>query len=179
VSIAGSKRDGVRETLAEAGVAGIAAAEAKGFGRQKGRAELYRGAESVVGLLPKIKLEVAVIDEQVDTIVEAIMKAAGTGRIGDGKIFVWGLEKGVRIRTGEMDGDARWPVAGGLYERSRAPSRLDERSRSAMLRRTTCGVRYAAKAGGMPMKTRCSRSATRLSGRDADGSWAEVSALQL
>jgi nitrogen regulatory protein P-II 1 len=100
------KLDDVREALAEAGVAGITATEVKGFGRQKGHTELYRGAEYVVDFLPKIKLEVAVVDEQVDTVVEAIMKAAGTGKIGDGKIFVWDLERVVRIRTGEMDGDA-------------------------------------------------------------------------
>jgi nitrogen regulatory protein P-II 1 len=100
------KLDDVREALAEAGVAGITATEVKGFGRQKGHTELYRGAEYVVDFLPKIKLEVAVVDDQVETVVEAIMKAAGTGKIGDGKIFVWDLEKVVRIRTGEMDGDA-------------------------------------------------------------------------
>jgi nitrogen regulatory protein P-II 1 len=100
------KLDDVREALAEAGVAGITATEVKGFGRQKGHTELYRGAEYVVDFLPKIKLEVAVVDEQVEAVVEAIMKAAGTGKIGDGKIFVWDLERAVRIRTGEMDGDA-------------------------------------------------------------------------
>ena len=100
------KLDDVREALAEAGVAGITATEVKGFGRQKGHTELYRGAEYVVDFLPKIKLEVAVVDEQVEAVVEAIMKSAGTGKIGDGKIFVWDLEKVVRIRTGEMDGDA-------------------------------------------------------------------------
>ena len=100
------KLDEVRESLSEAGVSGITATEVKGFGRQKGHTELYRGAEYVVDFLPKIKLEVAVTDDQVDTVVEAIMKAAGTGKIGDGKIFVWDLERAVRIRTGEMDGDA-------------------------------------------------------------------------
>jgi nitrogen regulatory protein P-II 1 len=100
------KLDDVREALAEAGVAGITATEVKGFGRQKGHTELYRGAEYVVDFLPKIKLEVAVTDEQADAVVEAIMKTAGTGKIGDGKIFVWDLERVVRIRTGELDGDA-------------------------------------------------------------------------
>jgi len=100
------KLDDVREALAEAGVAGITATEVKGFGRQKGHTELYRGAEYVVDFLPKIKLEVAVTDDQVDAVIEAIMKAAGTGKIGDGKIFVWEMERVVRIRTGEMDGDA-------------------------------------------------------------------------
>ena len=100
------KLDEVREALSGIGVQGITVTEVKGFGRQKGHTELYRGAEYVVDFLPKIKLEVAVVDEQVDTVVEAIMKAAGTGKIGDGKIFVWDLERVVRIRTGEMDGDA-------------------------------------------------------------------------
>jgi nitrogen regulatory protein P-II 1 len=100
------KLDDVREALSDAGVAGITVTEVKGFGRQKGHTELYRGAEYVVDFLPKIKLEVAVTDEQVDAVVEAIMQAAGTGKIGDGKIFVWDLAGVVRIRTGELDGDA-------------------------------------------------------------------------
>ena len=100
------KLDEVREALAQAGVSGITVTEVKGFGRQKGHTELYRGAEYVVDFLPKIKLEVAVPDDQVDAVTEAIMRAAGTGKIGDGKIFVWDLEKVVRIRTGELDGDA-------------------------------------------------------------------------
>ncbi len=100
------KLDDVREALTEAGVAGITVTEVKGFGRQKGHTELYRGAEYVVDFLPKIKLEVAVTDEQAAAVVEAILKAAGTGKIGDGKVFVWDLERAVRIRTGEIDGDA-------------------------------------------------------------------------
>jgi len=100
------KLDDVREALSDAGVAGITVTEVKGFGRQKGHTELYRGAEYVVDFLPKIKLEVAVTDEQSDAVVEAIMRAAGTGKIGDGKVFVWDLERVVRIRTGELDGDA-------------------------------------------------------------------------
>jgi nitrogen regulatory protein P-II 1 len=100
------KLDDVREALSDAGVAGITVTEVKGFGRQKGHTELYRGAEYVVDFLPKIKLEVAVTDEQADAVVEAIMQAAGTGKIGDGKIFVWDLERVLRIRTGELDGDA-------------------------------------------------------------------------
>ena len=100
------KLDDVREAVAEVGVAGITATEVKGFGRQKGHTELYRGAEYVVDFLPKVKLEVAVTDEQVDMVVEAIVKAAGTGKIGDGKVFVYSLERVVRIRTGELDGDA-------------------------------------------------------------------------
>ena len=100
------KLDEVREALSEVGVTGLTVTEVKGFGRQKGHTELYRGAEYVVDFLPKIKLEVAVVDEQADAVVEAIMRAAGTGKIGDGKIFVWDLDKVVRIRTGELDGDA-------------------------------------------------------------------------
>ena len=100
------KLDDVREALAEAGVAGITATEVKGFGRQKGHTELYRGAEYVVDFLPKIKIEIVVKTEHTDAAIEAIIKAAGTGKIGDGKIFVWDLERVVRIRTGEMDADA-------------------------------------------------------------------------
>ena len=100
------KLDEVREALAEVNVTGLTVTEVKGFGRQKGHTELYRGAEYVVDFLPKIKLEVAVTDDQADAVVEAVMKAAGTGKIGDGKIFVWDLDRVVRIRTGELDGDA-------------------------------------------------------------------------
>ncbi|MEO6366165.1 MAG: P-II family nitrogen regulator [Luteimonas sp.] len=100
------KLDDVREALSDVGVAGITVTEVKGFGRQKGHTELYRGAEYVVDFLPKIKLEVAVTDDQVDAVIEAIMHTAGTGKIGDGKIFAWELERVVRIRTGELDGDA-------------------------------------------------------------------------
>jgi nitrogen regulatory protein PII len=100
------KLDDVREALSEAGVNGITATEVKGFGRQKGHTELYRGAEYVVDFLPKIKLEIAVTDDQVERVVEAIMQAANTGKIGDGKIFVAPLEQVIRIRTGELDADA-------------------------------------------------------------------------
>jgi nitrogen regulatory protein P-II 1 len=100
------KLDDVREALADAGVTGITVTEVKGFGRQKGHTELYRGAEYVVDFLPKIKLEIAVTDEQADMVCEAILKAAGTGKIGDGKVFVYQLDRVVRIRTGELDGDA-------------------------------------------------------------------------
>ena len=100
------KLEEVREALAEVGVTGLTVTEVKGFGRQKGHTELYRGAEYVVDFLPKIKLEVAVTDDQADAVVEAIMKAAGTGKIGDGKIFVYELDRAVRIRTGELDADA-------------------------------------------------------------------------
>ena len=100
------KLDEVREALSVVGVNGITVTEVKGFGRQKGHTELYRGAEYVVDFLPKIKLEVAVADEQVERVVEAISHAANTGKIGDGKIFVSVLERVIRIRTGETDQDA-------------------------------------------------------------------------
>jgi nitrogen regulatory protein PII len=100
------KLDDVREALSEVGVTGITATEVKGFGRQKGHTELYRGAEYVVDFLPKIKLEVAVTNDQVERVVEAIAGAANSGKIGDGKIFVYDLERVMRIRTGELDGDA-------------------------------------------------------------------------
>jgi Nitrogen regulatory protein PII len=100
------KLDDVREALSEVGVAGITATEVKGFGRQKGHTELYRGAEYVVDFLPKIKLEAAVAEDQVDRVVEAIVNAARTGKIGDGKIFVSPLEQTIRIRTGETGREA-------------------------------------------------------------------------
>ena len=100
------KLDDVREGLSEVGVQGVTVTETKGFGRQKGHTELYRGAEYVVDFLPKIKLEVAVSSEKVDDVVAAISKAAGTGKIGDGKIFVSSLEQVIRIRTGETGEEA-------------------------------------------------------------------------
>ncbi|MDF3983728.1 P-II family nitrogen regulator [Luteibacter sp. PPL201] len=100
------KLDDVREALAEVGVQGVTVTEVKGFGRQKGHTELYRGAEYVVDFLPKIKLEVAVADDQVERVTEAIQQAARTGKIGDGKIFVSPLDQVIRIRTGELDNDA-------------------------------------------------------------------------
>jgi nitrogen regulatory protein P-II 2 len=100
------KLDDVREALSEVGVSGITVTEVKGFGRQKGHTELYRGAEYVVDFLPKVKLEVAVTDEQLDPVIEAISKRANTGKIGDGKIFVFDLEQVIRIRTGETGADA-------------------------------------------------------------------------
>ena len=100
------KLDDVREALAEVGVQGITVTEVKGFGRQKGHTELYRGAEYVVDFLPKIKIEVAVPEDQLDRVVEAITESARTGKIGDGKIFVSSLEQVTRIRTGELDHDA-------------------------------------------------------------------------
>lgn len=100
------KLDDVREALSEIGVQGITVTEVKGFGRQKGHTELYRGAEYVVDFLPKVKIEVAVDDDQTEQVIEAITKAANTGKIGDGKIFVTSLEQIIRIRTGETGADA-------------------------------------------------------------------------
>jgi nitrogen regulatory protein P-II 1 len=100
------KLDEVKEALQGMGIQGMTVTEVKGFGRQKGHTELYRGAEYVVDFLPKIKIEVAVSDEMADKIVQAIVEAAGTGRIGDGKIFVHDLAEVVRIRTGERGPDA-------------------------------------------------------------------------
>ena len=100
------KLEEVREGLADCGVTGLTVTEVKGFGRQKGHTELYRGAEYVVDFLPKVKIEVVLMPEQVERAVEAILKAARTGRIGDGKIFVLDVEEAVRIRTGEKGADA-------------------------------------------------------------------------
>lgn len=100
------KLDEVREGLSEVGVTGLTVTEIKGFGRQKGHTELYRGAEYVVDFLPKIRVEVAVSDAQVEPVIEAIIKAARTGKIGDGKIFVSPLEGVIRIRTGEQGDEA-------------------------------------------------------------------------
>jgi len=100
------KLDDVREALSEIGIAGMTAIEVKGFGRQKGHTELYRGAEYVVDFLPKVMIEIVVRDDQVDACVEAIAETARTGKIGDGKIFVTTVERAYRIRTGERDEDA-------------------------------------------------------------------------
>ena len=100
------KLEEVREALAECGVTGLTVTEVKGFGRQKGHTELYRGAEYVVDFLPKVKVEVAVKDGDVENCVDAIVKAARTGKIGDGKIFITSVERVIRIRTGELDDDA-------------------------------------------------------------------------
>ena len=100
------KLDEVREALSEIGVQGITVSEVKGFGRQKGHTELYRGAEYVVDFLPKVKIEVAIEDDALDTAIEAISQAAHTGKIGDGKVFVFPLEQAIRIRTGETGGEA-------------------------------------------------------------------------
>ncbi|HEY9149837.1 MAG: P-II family nitrogen regulator [Gammaproteobacteria bacterium] len=100
------KLDDVREALSEIGVQGITVTEVKGFGRQKGHTELYRGAEYVVDFLPKVKLEAAVNDDLVDRVIEVITKAANTGKIGDGKIFVFELQEAIRIRTGETGPEA-------------------------------------------------------------------------
>ncbi len=100
------KLDDVREALSDIGIQGITVTEVKGFGRQKGHTELYRGAEYVVDFLPKIKLEIAAGSDMVDSVVEAIAKSAATGKIGDGKVFISSLEEVIRIRTGETGSDA-------------------------------------------------------------------------
>ncbi|MEO8777583.1 MAG: P-II family nitrogen regulator [Rhodanobacter sp.] len=100
------KLEEVRDALTAAGVSGITVSEVRGFGRQKGHTELYRGAEYVVDFLPKLKLEIVVEDSQLDTILEAVQQAARTGAVGDGKIFVSTVEQVIRIRTGELDADA-------------------------------------------------------------------------
>lgn len=100
------KLDDVREALADVGIEGMTVSEVKGFGRQKGHTELYRGAEYQVDFLPKVKVEIATQSDNVDRVIDAIMKAAQTGKIGDGKIFVFDLQQAVRIRTSEMDDEA-------------------------------------------------------------------------
>ncbi len=100
------KLDDVRDALSEVGVKGLTVTEVKGFGRQKGHTELYRGAEYVVDFLPKVKIELAIDDDRVDAAIEAITQAANTGKIGDGKIFVTALEQAIRIRTGETGSEA-------------------------------------------------------------------------
>ena len=100
------KLDDVREALSDIGVNGITVTEVKGFGRQKGHTELYRGAEYVVDFLPKVKLEIAITDDRLDQVIQAITRSANSGKIGDGKIFVTTLEQAIRIRTGETGDDA-------------------------------------------------------------------------
>ncbi len=100
------KLDSVRDALTAAGIEGLTVSEVKGYGRQKGQTEIYRGAEYAVNFLPKVKIEVVLADDQVEPVVETVQKAANTGRIGDGKIFVLDVAKAVRIRTGETDADA-------------------------------------------------------------------------
>ena len=100
------KLDDVREALMASGVEGLTVTEARGFGRQKGQTEIYRGTEYAVSFLPKIMIEVVIPDEQLDTVLQAVRQAASTGEIGDGKVFVQDVEKAVRIRTGETDADA-------------------------------------------------------------------------
>jgi nitrogen regulatory protein P-II 2 len=100
------KLDEVREALTPLGIQGLTVSEVKGFGRQKGQTEIYRGAEYIVNFLPKVKIEVAVLDDMVDRVVDAIQSAAQTGKIGDGKIFIFDIVQAIRIRTGETNNDA-------------------------------------------------------------------------
>ena len=113
------KLEEVRDALTALGVAGLTVTEVKGYGRQKGHTEIYRGAEYVVSFLPKLKIEVAVPSDRVERVVEAIVSAAKTGQIGDGKIFVTDIDHALRIRTGETDDDALWRVMDGLVRASR------------------------------------------------------------
>ena len=112
------KLDDVRDALSEIGIKGLTVTEVKGFGRQKGHTELYRGAEYVVDFLPKVKIEIAIDDGQLESTVEAICKAAGTGKIGDGKIFIYELAEAVRIRTGEKGPGAVYRGVGGAMSLS-------------------------------------------------------------
>ena len=100
------KLDDVREALSEVGVTGVTVTEVKGFGRQKGHTELYRGAEYVVDFLPKIKIETVITDDRLEAVLETLQQSAATGKLGDGKIFVSSVEQVIRIRTGELDADA-------------------------------------------------------------------------
>lgn len=100
------KLEGVREALSDVGVEGMTISEVKGYGRQRGQAEIYRGQEYAIDFLPKVKLEIGVSDDQVDTVIDAIQKSAHTGSIGDGKVFVYDMASSLRIRTGEVDDDA-------------------------------------------------------------------------
>lgn len=101
-----SRLDAVLDAVTEAGASGLTVTEVRGYGRQRGKTEVYRGAEYEVKLLPKVKLEIAAPADIVDAVIEAVQRAANTGKIGDGKVFVYGLERAVRIRTGELDADA-------------------------------------------------------------------------
>ena len=109
------KLDAVKEALHEIGLQGITVIEAKGFGRQKGHTELYRGAEYVVDFLPKVKIELVIPDDMLERAVEAIQQAAYTGRIGDGKIFISSIEEAIRVRTGEKGNDAIWKPTSGKH----------------------------------------------------------------
>jgi nitrogen regulatory protein P-II 1 len=143
------KLDEVREALSDVGVTGLTVAEVKGFGRQKGHTELYRGAEYVVDFLPKIKIEIVVADETVEPAIEAIIKAARTGKIGDGKIFVSSVEQVVRIRTGEAN-EAR-----DLSGCRRSAGRRPQTGRLAPPAPFACGMTPALRASTFPEMPRC------------------------
>ena len=143
------KLDEVREALSAIGVQGVTVTEVKGFGRQKGHTELYRGAEYVVDFLPKVKIEVAIKSEMLDQVIEAIEKSANTGKIGDGKIFVFDLEKVIRIRTGETDADA---LEGDGHEKTVYVHRVDG---SARVRRQRPCAGQAGRASGRRKTGRC------------------------
>ena len=137
------KLDEVREALASVGVTGLTVTEVKGFGRQKGHTELYRGAEYVVDFLPKLKIDVVVADDNVDAVIDAIVKAARTGRIGDGKIFVKPVEQVIRIRTGEIDEAAVCVRAGETavrHDDRAAATKVRVRAGSAPVQRARPGL---------------------------------------
>ena len=141
------KLEEVREALAECGVNGLTVTEVKGFGRQKGHTELYRGAEYVVDFLPKVKIEVVVRDEDVDRCVDAVVNVARTGKIGDGKIFITPVERVVRIRTGELDDTA---VSVAMSRPSHAPQAISQTLSLAffMVRGRVCALQAALRVGG-------------------------------
>ncbi|KAF1852487.1 hypothetical protein Lal_00037220 [Lupinus albus] len=151
------KLDEVRESLAEVGVTGLTVTEVKGFGRQKGHTELYRGAEYVVDFLPKVKIEVVVDDKVVEQAVDAIIKAARTGKIGDGKIFVQEVEQVIRIRTGETGPDARSGCGRLLLHAVPGCARLTQRDNGAGARAACraglqAGMRFAILKGEPPLR---------------------------
>ena len=162
------KLDEVRESLSQAGVSGITVTEVKGFGRQKGHTELYRGAEYVVDFLPKIKIETVVSDERLDAVIEAIQQAAGTGKIGDGKIFVTAIDQVIRIRTGEVGADAIEPHSEPPYEdsslRVENPTASNE-PRSVVLR----GAGYRFRRDGAGDRNTGHRNLCRAGRRDIAG----------
>ena len=156
------KLDEVREALSEVGVTGLTVTEVKGFGRQKGHTELYRGAEYVVDFLPKVKIEVVVADNQVEAAIDAIVKSARTGKIGDGKIFVTSVEHVVRIRTGETNEAGGLGLSAAPAPRPPPPSvggRLANASTSS--RGGSAAAQQLRAAPRAPCRARCARSACR------------------
>ena len=156
------KLDEVKEALQEVGLQGITVTEAKGFGRQKGHTELYRGAEYVVDFLPKVKIEIVLADELVDKAVEAIQNAARTGRIGDGKIFISNVEQAIRIRTGESGTDALV-----IVNPSKQPSQSEGLTNMAKTKRRRSGAEDDQGQGGEVCRPPLHRSARQDAASDA------------